>query len=58
MQQKLASLAFCLSLSCSGSSCRDRDCIKIEDVLIFQHVQFIQPFYSFIQLADLFSHVS
>lgn len=29
------SLAFCLSLSCSGSSCLDRDCREETDVLIF-----------------------
>lgn len=47
----LTSLAFCLSLSCSGSSCRDRDCSNVEDILIFQDVKmlnsFNQLFYSF-----------
>ena len=45
------SLAFCLSLSCSGSSCRDRDCGDAEDTLIFQdgYVQFIQSIVLFIR---------
>lgn len=38
------SLAFCLSLSCSGSSCLDRDCGEETDVLIFHsgHVPLVR----------------
>lgn len=38
------SLAFCLSLSCSGSSCLDRDCGEETDVLIFhgRHVPLVR----------------